>query len=103
MKPKCPVTYSRTTCAPFVLGIEGLKCILDAKHDCDHMGRYVAEFSREGRGDKMAEFHFRIDAPLMTLSEELMTLSEEEKFAESVEKSGRDRAAKESFIREPKS
>jgi hypothetical protein len=57
---RCPVTYSRTRCAPFQLGVEGLKCELIVGHDCDHMGRYVMAFAEEGGEDTLAEFHFRV-------------------------------------------
>ena len=57
---RCSVVYSRTHCWPFLTGIDGLKCELDAGHDDPHMGRYSMAFAQEGGEDHLAEFRFTV-------------------------------------------
>lgn len=60
----CPVKYSRQTCKPFDLGIEGAQCVLVAGHTCNHVARIVDEFGDSETEETCRLFEFTVQCEL---------------------------------------
>lgn len=60
----CPVKYSRQTCEPFELGIEGAQCVLTVGHTCNHAARIVDKFGDGETKEILRLFEFTVRCEL---------------------------------------